>query len=202
MFTGIVTELGTVESAERAEAGARLRIRAELAGRLDVGDSVAVEGACLTVAAAEPDAFEADVMNQTLGLTTLGRLAAGDRVNLEPALRAGQPLGGHLVQGHVDGLGEVISVAEDGIAKRLRVRLADGLDRYAVEHGSVSLSGVSLTVAGLAAGEIEVSLVPETLARTTLGRVGEGDLLNVELDLVARYVERLLRFNQEESGNV
>ena len=200
MFTGIVTELGTVESAERAEAGARLRIRAELAGRLSEGDSVAVEGACLTAAAVEPAAFEADVMNQTLGLTTLGRLAAGDRVNLEPALRAGQPLGGHLVQGHVDGLGEVTSVTEDGIAKRLRVRLADGLDRYAVEHGSVTLSGVSLTVAGLAAGEIEVSLVPETLARTTLGRVGEGDLLNVELDLVARYVERLLRFREEGSS--
>ena len=200
MFTGIVRELGTVERIEARPDGARLRIRAELAGRLSEGDSVAVEGACLTAAAVEPAAFEVDVMNQTLGLTTLGRLAAGDRVNLEPALRAGQPLGGHLVQGHVDGLGEVTSVTEDGIAKRLRVRLADGLDRYAVEHGSVTLSGVSLTVAGLAAGEIEVSLVPETLARTTLGRVGEGDLLNVELDLVARYVERLLRFREEGSS--
>jgi riboflavin synthase len=198
MFTGIVTELGTVESAERAEAGARLRIRAELAGRLSEGDSVAVEGACLTAAAVDGEAFEADVMNQTLGLTTLGRLAAGDQVNLEPALRAGQPLGGHLVQGHVDGLGEVTAVTEDGIATRLRVRLGDGLDRYAVEHGSVTLSGVSLTVAALGDGELEVSLVPETLARTTLGRVSEGDLVNVELDLVARYVERLLRFKEND----
>jgi riboflavin synthase len=196
MFTGIVNELGTVESAERTDAGARLRVRAELAGTLSEGDSVAVEGACLTATAVEGDAFEADVMNQTLGLTTLGRLTAGDRVNLEPALRAGQPLGGHLVQGHVDGLGEVTAVTEDGIATRLRVRLGDGLDRYAVEHGSVALAGVSLTVAALGDGEIEVSLVPETLARTTLGRVGEGDLVNVELDLVARYVERLLRFNE------
>ena len=200
MFTGIINELGTVESAERTGAGARLRVRAGLAGRLSEGDSVAVEGACLTAAAVDGEAFEADVMNQTLGLTTLGRLAAGDRVNLEPALRAGQPLGGHLVQGHVDGLGEVTAVTEDGIATRLRVRLGDGLDRYAVEHGSVTLSGVSLTVAALGDGEIEVSLVPETLARTTLGRVSEGDLVNVELDLVARYVERLLRFNQEGSS--
>ena len=200
MFTGIVNELGTVESAERTGAGARLRVRARLAGRLSEGDSVAVEGACLTAAAVDGEAFEADVMNQTLGLTTLGSLAAGDRVNLEPALRAGQPLGGHLVQGHVDGLGEVAAVTEDGIATRLRVRLGDGLDRYAVEHGSVTLAGVSLTVAALGDGEIEVSLVPETLARTTLGRVGEGDLVNVELDLVARYVERLLRFNPEGSS--
>jgi riboflavin synthase len=200
MFTGIVNELGTVESAERTGAGARLRVRAGLAGRLSEGDSVAVEGACLTAAAVEAEAFEADVMNQTLGLTTLGTLAVGDRVNLEPALRVGEPLGGHLVQGHVDGLGEVIAVTEDGFARRLRVRLADGLDRYAVEHGSVTLAGVSLTVAALGDGEIEVSLVPETLARTTLGRVSEGDLVNVELDLVARYVERLLRFNQEGSS--
>jgi riboflavin synthase len=199
MFTGIVNELGTVESAERTDAGARLRVRAELAGTLSEGDSVAVEGACLTATAVEGDAFEADVMNQTLGLTTLGRLTAGDRVNLEPALRAGQPLGGHLVQGHVDGLGEVTAVTEDGIATRLRVRLGDGLDRYAVEHGSVALAGVSLTFAALGDGEIEVSLVPETLARTTLGRVGEGDLVNVELDLVARYVERHLRFKEKGS---
>jgi riboflavin synthase len=199
MFTGIVTELGTVEGVERTDAGARLRVCAQLAGQLGEGDSVAVDGTCLTAAVLEPGAFEADLMNQTLELTTLGRLGAGDRVNLEPAVRAGQPLGGHLVQGHVDGLGEVAAVTEDGIAKRVRVRLPDGLDRYAVEHGSVTLAGVSLTVAGLGDAEIEVSLIPETLARTTLGQVVEGDLVNVELDVVARYVERLLRFNQEES---
>jgi len=198
MFTGIVSELGTVAGVERSDAGARLRVSAALAAGLREGDSVAVEGACVTAAAVEPGAFEADVMNQTLDLTTLGGLVAGDPVNLEPALRAGDPLGGHLVQGHVDGVAEVREVREDGIAKRLRVRLAEGLDRYAVERGSVTLAGVSLTIAGLAADEIEVSLIPETRARTTLGGLAAGDRVNVELDLVARYVERLLRFNQQE----
>lgn len=198
MFTGIVSELGTVAGVERSDAGARLRVSAALAAGLREGDSVAVEGACVTAAAVEPGAFEADVMNQTLDLTTLGGLVAGDPVNLEPALRAGDPLGGHLVQGHVDGVAEVREVREDGIAKRLRVRLAEGLDRYAVERGSVTLAGVSLTIAGLAADEIEVSLIPETRARTTLGGLAAGDRVNVEIDLVARYVERLLRFNQQE----
>jgi riboflavin synthase len=197
MFTGIVTELGTVESLVRSDVGARLRVAARLAGGLGEGESVAVDGACLTAAVAEPGAFEADVMNRTLELTTLGRLAPGDRVNLEPALRAGQPLGGHLVQGHVDAAAEVAALTEDGIAKRLRVRLDDGLDRYAVERGSVTLAGVSLTVVRAGGGEVEVSLIPETLARTTLGELAEGDPVNVELDVVARYVERLLRFNQE-----
>jgi riboflavin synthase len=196
MFTGIVKELGAVGGVERTDAGARLRIQAELAGGLAVGDSVAVEGACLTAASVGGGEFEADVMNQTLALTTLGLLRAGDRVNLEPALRAGDRLGGHIVQGHVDGLGEVTSVTGDGIAKRVRVRLADGLERYAVEHGSVTLAGVSLTVAGLGDGEIEVSLIPETLDRTSLGAVAEGDRVNVELDVVARYVERLLGFRE------
>lgn len=200
MFTGIVNELGTVESVERDEAGARLRIHTGLAAGLGEGDSVAVEGACLTAVAAEAGAFEAEVMNQTLSLTTLGDLAPGDRVNLEPALRAGDPLGGHIVQAHVDGVGEVVSVTEDGIAKRVRVRLPGGLERYAVERGSITLAGVSLTVAALADGWIEVSLIPETLERTTLGAAADGKRINVELDLVARYVERLLRFTDEGSS--
>lgn len=199
MFTGIVSEIGTVESVERDDAGARLRVRAGLAARLREGDSVAVEGACLTAARIAEDAFEAEVMNRTLELTTLGGLAAGDPVNLEPALRAGDPLGGHLVQGHVDGLAEVRSLREDGIARRLRVGLTGGLERYAVEGGSIAIAGVSLTVAGLGEDEVEASLIPETLTRTTLGRLGQGDRVNVELDLVARYVERLLRFNEQGS---
>jgi len=197
MFTGIVRELGAVESVERTDAGARLRIRAALAAELAEGDSVAVEGACLTAAALAGGAFEADVMNQTLSLTTLGDLTGGDPVNLEPALRAGEPLGGHLVQGHVDGIGEVVSVAEDGIARRVSVRLVGGLERYVVEHGSVTVAGVSLTVAGLGADRFEVSLIPETLERTTLGSVAQGSRLNIELDVVARYVERLLGFSKE-----
>ena len=138
-------------------------------------------------------------MNQTLSLTTLGELTAGDPVNLEPALRAGEPLGGHIVQGHVDGVAEVVSAADDGIARRLGVRVPDGLERYAVEHGSVTLAGVSLTVAAVDGDRLEVSLIPETLERTTLRAATEGKKLNLELDVLARYVERLLGFRDEGS---
>lgn len=197
MFTGIVRELGEVQAIERTEAGARLRVGASFAGALRTGDSVAVDGACLTATELDPGGFAADVMNQTLSLTTLGELEPGSRVNLEPALTAGEPLGGHIVQGHVDAVGELVSVVDDGFARRLRVRLPDGLERYVVEHGSITLAGVSLTVAALAEDWIEVSLIPETLERTTLGDRAQGDRVNLELDVVARYVERLLRFDQE-----
>ncbi len=199
MFTGIVRELGRVDDVERSEAGARLRISGAVASKLATGDSVSVEGACLTVAGIDGGSFEADVMNQTLSLTTLGELTAGDPVNLEPALRAGEPLGGHIVQGHVDGVAEVVSAADDGIARRLGVRVPDGLERYAVEHGSVTLAGVSLTVAAVDGDRLEVSLIPETLERTTLGAATEGKKLNIELDVLARYVERLLGFRDEGS---
>ncbi len=199
MFTGIVRELGRVDDVERNEAGARLRISGAVAAKLATGDSVSVEGACLTVAGLDGGAFEADVMNQTLSLTTLGELTAGDPVNLEPALRAGEPLGGHIVQGHVDGVAEVVSAADDGIARRLGVRVPDGLERYAVEHGSVTLAGVSLTVAAVDGDRLEVSLIPETLERTTLRAATEGKKLNLELDVLARYVERLLGFRDEGS---
>jgi riboflavin synthase len=196
MFTGIVRELGEVERVERSDAGARIRIDAGLAASLREGDSVAVEGACLTAAAVDAEGFEAEVMNQTLSLTTLGELVGGDRVNLEPPLRAGEPLGGHIVQGHVDGVGTVRSVAEDGFARRLTVGVPDGLERYLVEHGSVTVAGVSLTVSNLDHDLFEVSLIPETVERTTLGGLAEGGRVNLELDVVARYVERLLRFGE------
>jgi riboflavin synthase len=199
MFTGIVRELGRVDDVERNEAGARLRISGAVASKLATGASVSVEGACLTVTGLAGGAFEADVMNQTLSLTTLGELTAGDPVNLEPALRAGEPLGGHIVQGHVDGVAEVVSAADDGIARRLGVRVPDGLERYAVEHGSVTLAGVSLTVAAVDGDRLEVSLIPETLERTTLRAATEGKKLNLELDVLARYVERLLGFRGEGS---
>jgi len=199
MFTGIVRELGRVDDVERNAAGARLRISGAVASKLATGDSVSVEGACLTVSGLDGGAFEADVMNQTLSLTTLGELTAGDPVNLEPALRAGEPLGGHIVQGHVDGVAEVVSAADDGIARRLGVRVPDGLERYAVEHGSVTLAGVSLTVAAVDGDRLEVSLIPETLERTTLRAATEGKKLNLELDVLARYVERLLGFRGEGS---
>jgi len=193
MFTGIVREIGTVEGVERSEEGARLRVRAGLAADLTSGDSVSVSGACLTVASTSDGAFEAEVMNQTLSMTTLGGLESGGSVNLEPPLRAGDPLGGHLVQGHVDGTGEVLAVSEDGFARRLLLAAPPELDRFIVERGSVTLDGVSLTVAGLTEEGFEVSLIPETLERTTLGRLPEGGQVNLEVDLIARYAERLVQ---------
>jgi riboflavin synthase len=193
VFTGIIREIGTVEGVERTADGARLRVTAAVADGLGAGDSVSVNGVCLTVASLGDGAFEADVMNQTLSVTTLGAVEAGGRVNLEPALRAGEPLGGHLVQGHVDGSGQVTSVTEDGFARRLRVAVPEGLRRYVAEHGSVAIDGVSLTVAALSPDGLEVSLIPETLERTTLGDLGEGSEVNVEVDLVARYAERLMQ---------
>lgn len=198
MFTGIVRELGEVERIERGEGGARLRIRAALTGELRPGDSVAVSGACLTVAELAGDAFEADVMRPTLELTTLGALAPGGYVNLEPAVRVGEPLGGHIVQGHVDGVGEVAGLAAEGIARRLEVVVPPGLRHYAVERGSVAIDGVSLTVSDLRTEGIEVSLIPETLQRTTLGTLAPGDRVNLEMDVVARYAERLVQSFMEE----
>ena len=193
MFTGIIREIGTVEEVKRTADGARLRVTAGVADDLGAGDSVSVDGVCLTVASPGAESFEADVMNQTLSLTTLGALEAGARVNLEPALRAGEPLGGHLVQGHVDDRGRVTSASEDGFARRLGVSVPEGLRRYVAEHGSVALDGVSLTVAALTPDGLEVSLIPETLERTTLGELGDGSEVNVEVDVVARYAERLVQ---------
>ncbi len=192
MFTGIVSELGEVEAVTGGGDGARLRVRTGLAAELQPGDSIAVSGACLTAAAIEDGAFEADVMSQTLELTTLGALAAGDAVNLELPLRAGDRLGGHIVQGHVVGTGRVAAVGAEGIARRLRVALPDELTPYVVERGSIALDGVSLTVAALGADWVAVSLIPETVQRTSLGEAVVGRKINVECDLVAKYVERLV----------
>lgn len=193
MFTGLIREVGKVESIERDDAGARVSIAAELAGDLATGDSVSVSGVCLTATGLRAGGFDADVMNQSLDLTALGDLKAGSLVNLEPAMRPADRLGGHIVQGHVDATGEVRDVREDGFAKRVRVTLPDGLERYVIEHGSIALDGVSLTVAGLDGPVIEVSLIPETLERTTLGESAPGRRINVEVDLLARYAERLLQ---------
>ncbi len=193
MFTGIVREIGAVESLERDAAGARLRVGAQLAGGLRPGDSVSVSGACLTVASLADGAFVADVMNQTLELTTLGDLEPGAPVNLEPALRAGEPLGGHFVQGHVDATGEVLATIEDGFSRRVRVAVPPGLGRYLAERGSVAVDGVSLTVSSLADAWFEVALIPETRARTTLGALEAGGRVNLEVDVIARYAERLVQ---------
>ncbi|HSD25403.1 MAG TPA: riboflavin synthase [Solirubrobacterales bacterium] len=192
MFTGIVKELGEVDSVQTSGDGARLRIRADLASELGEGDSVAVNGACLTATSAATGNFEADAMHQTLDLTTLGELEPGSRVNLELPLRAEDRLGGHIVQGHVDGTGTVAEVGEDGFAKRVRIELPRQLLPYVVERGSIAIEGVSLTVAALAEDAVEVSLIPETLERTTLGSLEPGSRVNVECDVLARYVRRQL----------
>ena len=192
MFTGLIQDVGRVESIKSGSDGARLKITTELSSEIAVGDSVAVDGACLTATGVDANGFETEAMNQTLEVTALGALEAGSRVNLELAMRASDRLGGHIVQGHVDGVGEVASVNEDGFAKRLRVNLAPELIRYTIGKGSIALSGVSLTVADLGDGWIEVSLIPETLERTNLGEVEVGRKLNVECDVVAKYVERLV----------
>jgi riboflavin synthase len=196
MFTGIIEELGRVEAIETSGEGARLRISARLASDLGEGDSVAVNGACLTATSAGNGTFEADVMNQTLSLTTLGALEAGSPVNLELPLRPTDRLGGHAVQGHVDGTGDVVDVFDDGFAKRLRIELPEELRQYVVERGSVAIEGVSLTVSALTDAGLEVSLIPETLERTTLGSVEPGDRLNIECDVLARYVQRQMSLGE------
>ena len=212
MFTGIVEGTGTVVTPvrRRADGGAaRLEVDAPwLAGELAVGDSVAVDGCCLTVVASGPTQFAADVVAETLRRTAFGRLAAGARVNLERPLALGGRLGGHLVQGHVDGVGRVVArravgpegsgephggapVRQDG--EEVQIELSEGLARYVVEKGSIAVDGVSLTVAGVGQGWFAVALVPHTLATTTLGERAPGDPVHLEVDVVAKYVERLVQ---------
>jgi riboflavin synthase len=192
VFTGLVQDVGAVESVEAGEQGATLRIATGLAGDLATGDSIAVDGVCLTAKEAGAAGFAAEAMNQTLRLSSLGGLDAGSPVNLELALRASDRLGGHILQGHVDGVGQVLSAEEDGFARRLTIGLDPGLLRYVVERGSVAVSGVSLTVSALRDDGFEVSLIPETLERTTLGGLGDGAQVNIEVDVVAKYVERIM----------
>jgi riboflavin synthase len=197
VFTGLVADIGRVEAVEAGKDGARLRIATALGSEMSTGDSVAVDGVCLTATEAGAGGFAAEAMNQTLRLTSLGGLEPGARVNLELALKASDRLGGHILQGHVDGVGEVVGVEEDGFARRLRLRLADDLLRFVVERGSIGLAGVSLTVSALGEDWAEVSLIPETLERTTLGEASAGTRLNVESDVVAKYVERLVAYRGE-----
>jgi riboflavin synthase len=192
VFTGLIEDVGRVESVERSDEGSKLRLASRLAAELALGDSIAVNGCCLTATAVEDGHFEIEAMNQTLEVTALGAVEVGSRVNLELAMKAGDRLGGHIVQGHVDGVGTVASVEDDGFARRVRVELPPELLRYVVDKGSITLSGVSLTVAELGKNWAEVSLIPETLERTSLGEAQAGSRLNVECDIVAKYVERLV----------
>jgi riboflavin synthase len=190
MFTGLVREVGTVRA---LDGSGRLTIAAPLiAANTEIGDSVAIDGACLTVVARDGDVLAFEAVPETLARTCLGSLAAGSRVNLEPALRAGDALGGHYVQGHVDGVGAVRSVDDEGQGRRLWFDAPPELLRYVVDKGSITVQGTSLTVAGLDETGFAVALIPHTLEATTLGRLEPGAAVNLEADVLAKYVERLL----------
>lgn len=192
MFTGIVQSLGTVSELDRSSGGVGLHVRTSLAQELHEGDSIAVNGVCLTATAVRSDSFAAEVMNETLARTSLSSADAGTEVNLELPLRASDRLGGHVVQGHVDGVGTVVAITEDGFARRIEISAAAEVLRYVVGNGSIAVDGVSLTVAELGERSFTVSLIPETLERTNLGRVTQGTLVNLEVDVLAKYVERLV----------
>lgn len=194
MFTGLVDEGGAIVSVRPAEAGARLLIGAlAVLDGLEVGDSVAVNGACLTAVEVQPDGFAVDAVAETLRRTTLGRLTIGDRVNLERPMRLGDRLDGHLVQGHVDGVGRVEGARPEGESTVLEITAPADLLRYVVEKGSIAVDGVSLTVAGRSAEGFSVALIPHTMAVTTLGPQAVGRDVNLEVDVVAKYVESLTR---------
>jgi len=193
VFTGIVRELGNVAAVERSADGVRLVVEApETAAQAALGDSVAVAGVCLTVVEVARGRLAFDAVAETLDRSSLGRLAPGARVNLEPALRAGEPLGGHVVQGHVDGVGSVRSPAGRAVGEPTWFDAPPELLRYCVEKGSVAVDGCSLTVAALDDAGFAVALIPHTLAVTTLGALEPGDPVNLEVDVLAKYVERLL----------
>ncbi len=190
MFTGLVREVGNVASYD----GARLVV--ESATTAELGDSIAIDGVCLTVVAVEPGRLSFDVVPETVSRV---KEFAG-RVNVEPALRAGDPLGGHQVQGHVDGTGGVAAVVPEGDGVRMRIELGPELLRYCAEKGSITVDGVSLTVAALHEAGIEVALIPHTLAETTLSERVPGDLVNVEVDVLAKYAERLARTSSADAA--
>ncbi len=194
MFTGIVQDLGRVASREMRGVDARLVIATQ---KLDlasaaIGDSISVQGVCLTVTALTADSFTADVSHETLSLTTLGELDVGSAVNLEPALRAGDRLGGHLVSGHIDGIAHVVSTGSDGDSLRVKIAVPPDLARYIARKGSVTLDGVSLTVNEVESVTFGVNLIPHTQIVTTLGKLQAGTRVNLEVDQMARYAERLL----------
>jgi riboflavin synthase len=194
MFTGLVEGVGALAARELRGGDARLRVGVGTLpfARVQLGESISVNGVCLTVVAFDPAHFEADASNETLALTTLGALPVGNALNLERAMRADDRLGGHLVSGHVDGVGQVLRVSEDARAQRWTFAAPKPLLRYIAQKGSICIDGVSLTVNAVDDAGFEVALVPHTIAHTAFARTIVGDAVNLEVDLVARYVERLL----------
>ncbi len=192
MFTGLVADLGAVAALDATDDGVRLTVSTRLASEISAGDSVAVNGVCLTAVTVEGDLVSTEVMHETLERSSLAGISAGTRVNLELALRLADRLGGHLMQGHVDGVGAITSVRDDGFARIVTIDAGPRVLRYIVEKGSIAVDGVSLTVARLDADGFDVSLIPETLERTTLGDAAPGRRVNLEVDVLAKYVEKLL----------
>jgi riboflavin synthase len=192
VFTGLVQDLGQVVGFDATDDGVRLGVRTRLAGEIAAGDSVAVDGVCLTATGVADGSFSAEVMHETLRRSALAGIAQGSAVNLELALRASDRLGGHIVQGHVDGLGAVRDTGDDGFARTVVIAAPADLLRYVVEKGSIAVNGVSLTVVAVGDDWFSVSLIPETLERTTLGSAASGTPVNLEVDVVAKYVEKLV----------
>ena len=197
MFTGLVEDLGVVHRVDQNAGGVRLSVRSPLAAELSEGDSIAVNGVCLTaVGLCGGDLFGADVMHETLRRSSLGEVQPGSQVNLELPLRAADRLGGHIVQGHVDGLGVVREVTEEGFARVVSFDADPSLLRYVVEKGSIAVDGVSLTVAEIGEDWFAVSLIPETLERTTLGAARPGNPVNLEVDVLAKHLEKLVAYSR------
>lgn len=197
MFTGIIESLGTVRQIDGTDDGRRLLVEAELASELEAGDSIAVNGVCLTVTEQVDSSFRLDVVSETLRRTNLGALLAGDRVNLERPLRADGRLDGHVVQGHVDTSGAVSKITPEGVGRRIAIDVSPRFRRYLVEKGSIAVDGVALTIASVTAKGFEAALIPFTLQVTTLGWRQAGQQVNLEFDVLAKYVERLLQAREE-----
>ena len=194
MFTGLVEEIGVVEELEQLDDAVRIAVRApKVTEDAAPGDSIAVDGVCLTVVDSVDGTFTADVMRETLDRSRLGTYKAGSRVNLERALAAGQRMGGHIVQGHVDGVAEVVSRTPSEHWEVVRFTLPERLERYVVEKGSIAVNGTSLTVSAVGEGYFEISLIPTTLRDTTAGALAPGDPVNLEVDIVAKYVEKMVQ---------
>jgi riboflavin synthase len=192
VFTGLVQDLGTIAAVDPTAGGVRLAIATELGAELSEGDSIAVNGVCLTAVAPTAEGFGADVMNETLRRSSLAAATTGARVNLELPLRAQDRLGGHVVQGHVDGLGTLAGINEDGFSRVVRIEAPPELLRYVVEKGSIAIDGISLTVAAVDESSLSVALIPETIERTSLGAAAPGTPVNLEVDVLAKYVEKLV----------
>lgn len=192
MFTGLVADLGEITAVDSSADGVVLTVKTSLIAEIKSGDSIAVNGVCLTAVDLTPEAFTADVMNESLKLSSLAEVRNGSPVNLELAMRPADRLGGHMVQGHVDGVGRIIGIEPDGFSRRVTIEPPENLLRYMVHKGSITIDGVSLTIADLNERSFAVALIPETLERTNLGHAEPGMTVNLEVDVLAKYVERLM----------